>query len=241
VIREHAFNSRWWGAPTGIVESEAFLAASPTDRAHALEAWAWVECISEAPTAALRRALAASGFVHADTMVQFRLDLRRVQPSGAMCDTVVRSGGEIETLDLSTITPFAHERFLLLEGASPERVAERYRIWGAELHRGAPATTLQFERAGRAAGWFLARPSGTSLELTLAMTAVDGGLSGATLYREACVAFAAQGFRIGHAGFSARNLDVMNVYASLGARFTGARECWLWQPTRADASGGATP
>lgn len=231
VIREHAFNTRWWGAPVGIIDPAAFVASDPATRIAALRAWAWAECATEAPTPTLREALMTAGFVHADTTIRFRLDLRRVTSTMSPGSTHIRHGTHVRALDLSNMRPFAHERFALLRDATPERVSARYQQWAEQLHRDTPSTVLVFESDRRPAGWFLSLPRGQQLDLALAMTASDGGLSGATLYREACVQYARDGFRIGEAGFSVRNLDVLNVYASLGARFTSVRECWLWQPT----------
>lgn len=230
MIREHAFNTRWWGAPVGVVDIEAFQAAQTADRTRSLQDWTWVECTASGPTPALREILAAAGFVHADTTIQFRLDLRRVPSAVGSSNVTIRRGSDIPTLDLAAARPFQHERFYLLREATPERVMARYTRWGAELHRSTPDTVLQFEREGRPAGWFLSQPGARGLDLALAMTAVGGGVSGATLYREACRHYAQDGHRFGEAGFSVRNLDVLNVYAALGARFVGVRECWLWQP-----------
>jgi len=233
MICEHAFNTRWWGEPVGVLDPEDFVSAPARDRTAALADWAWVECTSSAPTPALRTALMTAGFVHADSTIRFRLDLRRVSSTAAPEAVHLRHGTSVVSLDLSDMRPFAHERFSLLRGATPERIAGRYLDWAAQLHRETPGTVLLFEARGAPAGWFLAKPSDSTLDLALAMTAAHGGLSGASLYREACAQFARDGFRIGEAGFSARNLDVLNIYSSLGARFVSLRECWLWQPASA--------
>lgn len=230
MIREHLFNTEWWGSPVGIVEIDAFLSASSASRRRALKSWSWVECTLTSATAEIRTTLASEGFVHADTTVQFRLDLRRVALSQHSSGIAVRRGTDFAALDLSNARPFVHERFHMLRGATQERVMARYLRWANHVHRDHPETVLQFEVEGRAAGWFLSVPKGRGLDLALAMTSQDGRLSGATLYRDACALYARDGFHIGEAGFSARNLDVLNVYAALGARFFATRDCFLWQP-----------
>jgi len=230
MIREHAFNSEWWGAPVGILEVEPFLAAPAEERTPALHDWAWVECVSTSPTPALRTALCQAGFVHADSTIQFRLDLRRVTDVPTSDEIAIRRGTQCPSLGIYEIRPFLHERFQLLRGATHERISERFVRWARDLHAETAETVLQFEAAGRPVGWFLARPRGQTLDLVLAITAPGSKLPGAALYRAACVQFARDGYRIGVAGFSVRNLDVLNIYASLGARFVAVRECWIWQP-----------
>ena len=48
------------------------------------------------------------------------------------------------------------------------------------------------------------------------------------LYQGIMRAYAERGARIGWASFSAGNVDVVNMYARLGARFTQATGYWLW-------------
>ncbi|MFY9512721.1 MAG: hypothetical protein WAQ05_17275, partial [Rubrivivax sp.] len=103
-------------------------------------------------------------------------------------------------------------------------------LWAGDIAAAHADTSLEFLHEGRVAGWFLARGTGTGLELTLAMAAQGSTLPGAALYRSAMAVFAQRGHRLGMAGFSVRNRSVHNIYAALGARFTGVRECFLWQP-----------
>lgn len=229
-LRLHEFNSRWWGAPAGVVTDPLWLSGPPAVLAMHCAEYAWVEYIDSKPTSEVRRVLQKLGFVHADTQLQFRVDLRpyaqEVLPCGV---TLGVAPTAVETWKAAVLRPFVHERYSLLAGCSEARLTARYAQWAAQLAQSVPATSLEFRRGTIAQGWFLSHPSSAGLELTLAMTALDSSLPGATLYRAAIGAYARRGFRLGYAGFSATNHDVHNIYSALGARFTGARECWLWQ------------
>ena len=88
---------------------------------------------------------------------------------------------------------------------------------------------------GQPQGWFLSSLTGQGLYLALAMLSQTAQISGLHLYQAAFLAYAAKGARIGHAGFSARNTAVLNIYSQLGARFTPAEGIWLWHPGNASA------
>ena len=67
-----------------------------------------------------------------------------------------------------------------------------------------------------------------SLNLTLAMLSPKAEISGVHLYRTAFDTYAKRGAKLGWASFSASNIPVLNIYASLGARFTKAEAYWFW-------------
>ena len=195
-----------------------------------LQAYDWAEYTDPEAPAATRLAVHRAGFFHADTHIQFRIDLRRFAAEALPPGVEVRQAGlGVDDWKPTGLRPFEHERFAMLASCTPERLVDRYAVWAAELARSTPATCLEIFLHGRCAGWFLSRPSKTGLELALAMTTADEVLPGATLYRVALAAYARSGFRIGHAGFGVRNRSVHNIYAALGARFTGPRDAWLWQ------------
>lgn len=231
MIRPHAFNSLWWGQPVGVLDGPALLEATPAARADACAPYAWAEFSANDTTPALRLQAHAAGFVHADTYVQFRIDLRRHVDTALPGGVTVRAPGNGQPgWRPQGLQPFEFERFVLLRGCSGDRLLQRYAIWAGELTAQHPETCLEFVVGDQVAGWFLGRPSATGLELTLAMAAQATPLAGARLYQLALGEFARRGYRLGHAGFSIRNRSVHNIYAALGARFTGLRDSWLWQP-----------
>lgn len=230
-MQEHAFNSRWWGQPVGIVTDAAWFSGDTATLQATCAHFVWAEFTSYEAATAVRQAAHRVGFVYADTQMQFRIDLRRFATETLPPDVEVRQAGlGVANWKPSGLRTFEHERFSMLAGCTPDRLADRYAGWAAELARSAPATCLEIFHRGTLAGWFLSRPSKTGLELALAMTAAAGTLPGATLYRAALGAYARSGYRIGHAGFSVRNRSVHNLYAALGARFTSTRDAWIWQP-----------
>jgi hypothetical protein len=230
VIREHAFNTRWWGQPVGVIDNESFFSASPAQRNEALEPYAWAEYSAVDTHYGLRLLAHDSGFVCADSYVQFRIDLRPHAAVTLPSWLQVRTPGAADrSWQPSPLQAFEHERFGLLRGCTQERLTARYARWAGELALENPETCLEFCVEQQVCGWFFGRPTTTGLELTLAMAAANTRLPGAELYRFALGEYARQGHRLGHAGFSARNRSVLNIYASLGARFTGVRDNFLWQ------------
>lgn len=231
MMQVHEFNSRWWGGRVGIVTDSAWFLRDAEALQAELLTCDWAEYTAAETSTATRLAAHRAGFFHADTHIQFRIDLRRFAAEALPPGVEVRQAGVgVDHWKPSGLRPFEHERFAMLTGCTPERLVDRYAVWAAELALSTPATCLEIFLHGRCAGWFLSRPSKTGLELALAMTAADEVLPGATLYRVALGAYARSGFRIGHAGFGVRNRSVHNIYAALGARFTGTRDAWLWQP-----------
>lgn len=231
MIRTHAFNTRWYGAPVGIVEDASLFALPADARAALLRGYAWVELRARAGVEVPHGALRASGFAWCDTQLRFRIDLRAVAQARRGDDGLrVCSAAEAPfTVAADALATFSHERFARLPGMTDARLAARYERWAAALLDESPDTCLRATLDdGRTVGWFLAAPRGESLELTLAALHRDASVSGARLY-EACLAtFAARGHRLGHASFSAENTSVLNVYASLGARFVAPEHIWLW-------------
>jgi hypothetical protein len=230
-IKEHEFNSRWWGSSAGVITSAEFFAAPEAVRRAALEAYAWTEFQTPASQSIDLKELIRSGFTQVDTQIIFRLDLTKVAPPAGSCEFALEFADEQPfAVTAEEMAPFRHERFLALPGATLERVAERYVLWSADLIAQNPASCLRIRYEGRTQGWFLASAAKGRLMLTLAMLAREATLGGAVLYRAACHAFAGRGHRLGEAGFSVSNTPVHNIYAQMGARFLEPRRCYLRLP-----------
>jgi hypothetical protein len=237
MIRDHAFNSAWWGAPCGIVDDLALFARPAAEIRAVLAPWAWVELRADHDDLPSPAALAAAGFFHADTQIHFKLALPRIAATASTDRLTVRfadeSTGPPLTVDAAGMAVFRHERFRHLPGADDARINARYARWTAQLVADHPATCLAVldgppDHPASVQGWFLSRPATTGLGLTLAMLRAGARISGHHLYHKAALAYAARGHRIGAASFSATNTAVLNVYASLGARFIGSEHFWLW-------------
>jgi hypothetical protein len=237
MIREHAFNSAWWGAPCGIVENLALLSRPAAEIRGALAPWAWVELRADHDDVPPPAALSAAGFFHADTQLRFKLALPRIVGSPSTDRLTVRFADQPDTPPLAIgaadMAVFRHERFRHLPGADDARINARYALWTAQLVAEHPDTCLAVldgppGNPASVQGWFLSQPGPGGLNLTLAMLRAGARISGHHLYHRAALAYAARGHRIGEASFSATNTPVLNIYASLGARFTGAEHFWLW-------------
>lgn len=233
MIREHAFNTRWWGAPVGYVDDPAFFHLPLKQRRDLLSPYAWAEsALSPFDSAPHDRAMAAAGFFQFDTQITFRIGLRRVPESSSLEDLAVQFADEQPfTLDPGSLAPFANERFLRIPGADQLRVNQRYALWGGDLLASSPETCLAVLHAGRVQGWFLSqRCEKGGVHLALATNAKDASISGMYVYQKALLAYASRGYTLGWASFSAANVAVHNIYAGLGARFLEPRGNWLWLP-----------
>jgi hypothetical protein len=225
VIREHAFNARWWGAPVGIVEEPATFFAAPAEaRQAALEPFAWTEVRVPAGAAWDRAAAASDGFVAADVQIGFRIGLRRLPAPGPSTQALqvvpaVPFAGR-------RLAPFGSERFHVL-GAPEDLVDARFAAWAEDLRTAAPDWCFEVRSEDEPQGFFCSTPAEGGLHLALAGLYRDATVSGALVYGAALHAYAARGARSGWAAFSARNHAVHNVYASLGARFVSATEIWI--------------
>jgi hypothetical protein len=188
-----------------------------------------VEFKSPLPVRELFRYTAA-GFRLTDTQIAFRIALDKIEetPSTLKLDCVAASTQTFR-LDAASMSDFQHERFAHLNGVSSDRITSRFADWANQLLQAHPDFALEVSYEGQTQGWFVAEPTKKGLYLALAMLARGSTLSGANLYRKALHHFAAQGQSIGHAGFSASNTAVLNIYSQFGARFTAAHGTWLWQ------------
>jgi hypothetical protein len=204
MIREHAFNSRWWGEPVGIVSDPALFAVAPAT-------------------------LAEAGFAQTDTQISFKLDLRRLPPIPGGDELTVEFADETPfAVGADDLALFEHERYRHLPGITPARLNERYAEWSALLVAEQPKWCARLRAGPRTQGWFLSQRDDSGFHLTLAALHRDATVSGHLLYHAAISAYAAKGQRIGGARFSVTNTAVHNIYAGLGARFLAPVGCWLW-------------
>lgn len=237
MIREHEFNTRWWGSPVGIVDDPAFFDLDPGAQHEACLPYAWVEYAAQLDASAAPHKLAQAGFCCVDTQVRFRISLSNMESTPSIERLTARSAKE-SPFDVSSeeLKSFAHERFRFLPGATAERINKRFALWSSLLIANDPAWCLRISDGTDVQGWFLAQAhAGKALKLTLAMLSADAHVSGHVLYQKAMLEFAARGARIGDAAFSVANTAVMNIYSNLGARFLPPS--WHWLRWSNDASG----
>jgi hypothetical protein len=230
VIREHAFNSAWWGKPAGIVDDAAFFSASDEEQRRALAPYAWAEFRCALETAPDPWTLARRGFAQADTQLRFRIPLKRPPARPASSATLpVRFADEAPfVLRAEDLPFFDHERFRWLPDASRDSVRRRYALWANDLQTKSPAWCVQVGTPADPQGWFLSEPEKDHLHLALAMLRPGATISGFDLYAAALAAFAERGMRLGEARFSIENRAVHNIYARLGAVFLETIGVWMW-------------
>jgi hypothetical protein len=230
VIRHHEFNTRWWGAPVGVVHDPEFFSLDSATQQRLLEPYAWAEFYSLLDQAPPPRLLATAGFFQTDTQIQFLLNLSKVETTPSM-DRLEYHFADQNNFDIEAeaLATFAHERFRHIPGCTAARTNERYALWANNLIREHPETCIQIMLNHKIQGWFLSRPGEQrGLNLTLAMLSNNAEISGMLLYHQAFVAYAERGHRLGNASFSVTNTPVHNIYANMGARFLPPGGNWLW-------------
>jgi hypothetical protein len=232
MIRPHEVNTRWWGAPAGILDDAAFFVLPEGERARILAPYRWVEFKAGLAAAPPPSAIVHAGFFLADVQITFRIALKPTnEATGGGCGeqlTVCFADAPGFRYRDEDLAPFTHERYIHLPGHTPERLNARYADWGRQLIREHPETCLAVLSQGEVQGWFLSQPAVGGLNLTLAAAHRNARVSGFLLYERSLAAYAAQNHRIGFASFSATNTAVHNIYAKLGARFTQPVGIWLW-------------
>lgn len=216
MIREHRFNSRWWGGRVGIVEGLDLEGREQFD---------WVELRAELATAPLER-IAGAGFFQVDVQLPFRIALARVPETPSLAALQVERAPF--SIEADHVAPFAHERYRYLPGMTEERLTKRYAEWAAAQVEQHPEWCLRVTSGGKTQGWFLSQMTAEGLNLELAMLHRSATISGALLYQKALVEYAKLGARVGYARFSVTNTAVLNIYAQLGARFLPPVGTWLW-------------
>lgn len=229
MIKTHESNSVWWGSPVGLITDAAWFSQDARARAQSLEPYAWVEF--KAPLNAAPRALdlQRAGFAWTDAQINFRISLTNVPDSPSLAQYECISAAEAPfQLGAGDVRTFEHERFLHLPGVTTDMLNARYTKWANELITAHPQWCLRLVLNGQTQGWFLSEAKGGSVALTLAMLSSNAVASGQHLYQRALREYAQRGGTVGHAAFSVRNTPVMNIYASLGAKFTAPTGVWMW-------------
>jgi hypothetical protein len=227
MIREHTFNTAWFGAPVGIAD-ESLFALAPAERRAQLDRFAWVELGCDDPSTVLRKQLGENGFRFVDLQINFRIGLRAAARASADAVEIAFAGDAPFDVTLGEMPAFPTERFRHVPGVDEARLTERYRRWANALVEEAPAHCMRVLHGGAVQGWFFSRVAKPGLQLALAFRHREATISGHTMYEAAMSAYAARGERLGWASFSASNTAVHNIYAHLGARFFAPTERYLW-------------
>jgi len=229
MIEQHAANTAWLGLPAGVVTDERFFALGADERSRLLASYAFAEFKHPLPSAPSAAVLLDAGFAWVDVQIEFRIGLSRIDETPSLQELTVRFADESPfTVEDGESRSFADERFSELPGMTQSALDRRYTNWARQLIAEHPATSLEISRDGKPQGWFLSRPSAHCLNLLRAMLHRDATISGMLLYQKGLRAYASRGHSLGWAGFSVRNVNVHNIYARLGARFTPPVGCWLW-------------
>lgn len=229
MIEQHAANLAWLGVPAGVVIDEKFFALPADEQARLLAPYAFVEFKSPLESSPPAAVLLNAGFAWVDVQIEFRIGLSRIDETPSVRELTVRFADDAPfTVEDGDSRSFEEERFAELPGMTQAALDRRYTNWARQLIAEHPATSLEVSRDGKPQGWFLSRPSEHGLNLLLAMLHRDATISGMLLYQKGLRAYAARGHALGWAGFSVRNVNVHNIYARLGARFTPPIGCWLW-------------
>lgn len=229
MIKEHEFNTRWWGSPVGILDDPAFFEQPAEEQQRLLKPYGWAEYRSLSADCASPATIGRAGFFWADVQLRFRLAMQRVTvPPSAEGLELVFADEEPFSLTEEVFADFAHERFHHLPGGSTPKINQRYVQWANLLVTEHPEWCVQVRSQGVVQGWFLSRPEGQKLNLALATLHSGANVSGLLLYAAAIKAYANRGARLGAASFSVTNSAVHNLYSQLGARFGAPELCWLW-------------
>ena len=228
MIREHTFNSQWWGAKVGIISDPAFFSLGESEQQGRLSEYAWVEFVAPFDTVSPYD-LARAGFLQTDTQIGFKVDLRRLPVLPGFTDLEVEIADDTPfSVDLADLPLFEHERFRYLPGITPEKLNGRYALWSKALITSQPQWCLRIMHGFQVEGWFLSERDEGGFNLTLASLHRDASISGMLLYQKALSTYAQRGQYVGGARFSVTNSPVHNIYAGLGARFLAPSGCWLW-------------
>ena len=228
MIRDHEFNSRWWGSRVGIVDDVAFFDLPPSVRSAKLAEYGWVEFKCDAKTFDPAK-ISASDFFVVDVQIPFRISLARIPTGPSMRHLqAVPASEENFSVSPEEMVPYAHERFFQLPSADAEKVARRYANWSNTMISQHPEHCLRITSGGKTQGWFLSKMDGKTIDLELAMLHKQSSVSGMYLYQKALLTYSDVGVKIGKAAFSVTNTAVHNIYSQLNARFSAPLWCWLW-------------
>jgi hypothetical protein len=184
------------------------------------------------PPAAARALLRAAGFFQADLQLEYVLSLAgREAPPGLPGDLRPAGDGDRETILDIAARAFAAFRFADIPGVTQDMVGRRYRDWCSQILTRHPGLAHVLVHEGELAGFFAAEPKGRPGHLNLTLAAVNPacrGVPGYALFAKALAAYSRAGWRTAGAALSAENLSVLNLYASLEAKFVRAVQFHLW-------------
>ena len=229
MIRTHEANSAWWGSPVAMITDAAWFAQDEAARSEQLASYSWAEFKAPLNASHCAPDLQRAGFAWTDAQINFRISLPNVPEMPSLAQFECISAAEQPfTLEQGDVRAFEHERFLQLPGVTTDMLNGRYTEWANDLITAHPDWCVRLILSGQTQGWFLSEAKGSSVALTLAMLAADAVVSGQHLYHRAMREYASRGGTVGHASFSVRNTRVMNIYASLGAKFTPPTGVWIW-------------
>ena len=71
MIREHVFNTKWWGQPVGIIDDPEFFQQPDQIQREMLSPYSWVEFRSPMELTLSLEQIHQAGFLHVDTQVNF--------------------------------------------------------------------------------------------------------------------------------------------------------------------------
>ena len=80
MIRDHEFNSRWWGGRVGILDDPAFFSRPEADRRQMLAPYRWVEFRRSVEKVDDPWLVSRADFAQVDTQLRFRIGLKRLPP-----------------------------------------------------------------------------------------------------------------------------------------------------------------
>ena len=228
LIKNHLFNSAWWGKSVGIVEESKLDSITQEDLDTAGQTFDWIEARATTKTNVNAKRLSDLGFFQVDTQLKFKIRLSQLATTPSLDNLQVefadRSPFEIAPCD---IKEFAAERFQHLPGCTTSKIKDRYVLWSNQLIQERPQYCLRVLLSGEVQGFFLSEETATGFRLALAMLHSNAKVTGMHLYQKALLAYAEKGIRIGGASFSVHNSPVHNIYANLGARFLTAERFWF--------------
>ena len=171
MIRDHEFNTRWWGRPVGFVHDPAFFSLDPATQQKLLEPYVWAEFYSQLDQAPPLSNLSAAGFIQTDTQIRFLLNLGKVEAT-ASTDRLDYSFADQKdfVIEAEQLAMFTHERFRHVPGCTGSHTNERYALWANDLIQEHADSCMQLFLNDKLQGWFLSRPGKQhGLNLALAM------------------------------------------------------------------------
>lgn len=228
LIRKHDFNSDWLNENIGIITDIDFFSQPKKEIVAALNQFAWVELRTDKIAPQQLYQLHSLNFWQVDEQIAFDLALRKIAFYPEIDNLeLISAKDKFFSVGPHDIHSFKNERFLALPNISEEDNNKRFIIWANQLIEQYPEWCLQINQNGKTQGWYLGVPSEEGIELTLTMLHKDAVIRGKFIYHKA-IQYYAKNFANGFARFSAKNLAVLNILSSLGAKFKRNENVWFW-------------